>query len=318
MQFKNLAQFCAIALGVAGMTLAVGCGDDSAPPVTDGGTDSAVATCDTADPSATFIIDAMDIGREDPTGVAPGYDLDMKVSDDTDPAGCFQPDFTSPSGAAGIDNQLAVLAPTIESAAGTDLSVAITDSINGGSILIMPIVENLDNNVNDPCVNLTLLLGQVPGGAAPTLNAAGTLEAGQTFDIDPNSYDASGAPLIHVAGAAVVNGHLEAGPVNISLALPVMGNTLTLNIRRAIIAFDIAADGGSISNGLLGGELIVEELITAVMALSSSLPVDLVRNTLTSVADLSPNAAGDCESLSVALVFGGIPATQGAMGTAAP
>jgi hypothetical protein len=304
------------------MTFAVGCGGSSNPPPTDGGTtdtgtDAGPTTCDTVEPSLTFVVDVMDVGREDPTGIAPGFDLDMKVSDDTDPAGCFQPDFTSPAGAPGIDNQLAVLAPTIESAAGSDLAVSIADSISAGSILIMPILENLDDNVNDDCVNMTLLLGQVPGGGAPTLNAAGTLEAGQTFDIDPNSYSADGTPLIRLAGASVVNGHIEAGPVDIALNLPLSGMTLTLNIRKAILSFDIAPDGSSISNGLLGGELIVEELITAIIAVGGGLPIDLVRNTLVSVADLAPNAAGDCESLSVAMVLSGIPAVQGALGTVA-
>jgi len=320
MQFKNLTQFLVVALGIAGMALAVGCGDDSTPPATDSGTpdsatDAGPTTCATADPSKTFVVDVMDVGRENPTGVAPGFDLDMRVSDDTDAQGCFQPDFTSPEGAAGIDNQLAVLAPTIESAAGTDLAASISDSIAGGTILIMPIIENLDDNINDSCVNLTLLLGKVPGGGAPALNTAGTLASGQTFDIDPNSYDASGNPLIHLASAEVVNGHLQAGPVDISLALPVSGSTLTLNIRHAIISFDIAADGTAISNGLLGGELIVEELITAAMAISDTLPIETLRGFLTSVADLSPNATGDCESLSVALVFSGIPAVEGVLAT---
>jgi len=321
MQFKNLTQFLVVALGVAGMALAVGCGDDSTP-ATDSGvtpdgstTDAGPTSCDTVEPSKTFVVDVMDIGREDPAGVAPGFDLDMRTSDDTDPMGCYQPDFTSPDGTAGIDNQFAVLAPVIENTGSIDLATSIGDSIAGGSILIMPVIENLDDNVNDPCVNLTLLLGAVPGGGAPALNTAGTLEAGQTLDIDPNSYDASGNPVIHIAGASVTDGHLQAGPVDITLSLPVSGSTLSLNIRRAQLAFDISADGATLSNGLLGGELVIEELITAIVAFSSSLPVDTVRGALQSSADLSPNDAGDCDSISIALTLHAVSAVQGVTAT---
>ncbi len=319
MQFKNLAQFMVVALGVTGMTFTVGCSKSSNPPPGDGGgVDSGPVACDSVEPAKTFVVDVMDIGREAPPGVAPGFDLDNKISDDADPAGCFQPDFTSPAGVAGIDNQFAVLAPTIESAAGTDLAVSISDSIASGSILIMPVLENLDDNVNDPCINLTLLLGQVPGGGAPTLNAAGTLEPGQTFDLNPSSYDASGAPLIRVPMASLVDGHIEAGPVDISLSLPVSGMALTLSIRRAQLAFDLSADGTELTNGVLGGELVIEELIAALVELSSSLPIDLVRNALQSSADLAPNAAGDCDSISIALTLHGIPAEQGVLGTTPP
>jgi len=301
MQFKNLAQFLVVAIGITGMTFAVGCSKSSNPPP-EGAT-------------LTFVVDVMDIGREDPPGVAPGFDLDNKISDDADPAGCFQPDFISPDGVAGIDNQFAVLAPTIEGAAGTNLADSIADSVASGSILIMPILDDVNDNVNDPSVNLTLLLGEVPGGGAPTLTAAGAPEPGQTFDINPNSYDATGTPLIYVPMASLVDGHIQAGPVDIVLALPVSGNTLTLTIRRAQLAFDLAADGSTLTNGVLGGELVIEELITAITELSSSLPIDLVRNALQSSADLAPNAAGDCDSISIALTLHAVSAIKGVVAT---
>ena len=52
------------------------------------------------------VIDVINFTREDPVGVAPGFDLDDKVSVSGETDSCGHGDFTSPDGESGIDNQL--------------------------------------------------------------------------------------------------------------------------------------------------------------------------------------------------------------------
>ncbi len=89
------------------------------------------------------------------------------------------------------------------------------------------------------------------------------------------------------------------------------GGALSLNIHQAILSFDLTPDGLALRNGVLGGRIVVEELIASVVAFGGGLPVNVVRNVLYGTADLAPDAVGDCQSISVAPVLSAIPARQG-------
>src|SRR5688572_3697759 len=94
MDWKKFA--CALVVGAA----LVGCGGD------DGGDGD-------GDPGMTYtyVVSRMVVGQADPAGdptIVPGFNLDGRVSDDTDAMGCFHADFTSPppDNESGVDNQL--------------------------------------------------------------------------------------------------------------------------------------------------------------------------------------------------------------------
>jgi len=304
MILRNLAFSAALAL-----PLVIGCGGGDATPTGDGGVTP--MTCDEVAPTYLYVLDTLDVGREDPAGIVPGFDLDGLTSTDADADGCYIADWTSPDGVPGIDNQLADLAPTIELATGTALGQQLQDSIASGSVLILIELENVDDFTNDPCINLNLFLANVPGDVAPQIDpATGMLLPDQAFDIDPASLDAAGNPVVRVEGARIVNGSVLAGPVDLSFNLPAGGMEVPLNVRDAQLAFDVSATG--LSNGILGGQLINAELIAAVVALAPD-QAGLVESTLANLADLGPDPSDPmalCTGLSVGLTFGATTATR--------
>jgi hypothetical protein len=85
--------------------------------------------------------------REESPGVSRGFNLDGLVSDGSDPEGCFQPDYRGPppDRTAGIDNQVVILAPLVETAVGEDLDRVSRRAIGAGRI--EPFVEALRASV---------------------------------------------------------------------------------------------------------------------------------------------------------------------------
>ena len=163
---------------------------------------------------------------------------------------------------------------------------------------------------NDDCINVSVLNGLLPAGTSvPELNSSGMLSAGQTFDVDADSYDSMMEPLIQVAGASISDGVVEAGPVDLTLPLPLgASGTLPITARNARIRFNIGP--GRISMGLLGGGVLVSELAGAVMGLDIMLPIGDVSTTLQGYADLN-RTAGVCSAVSLAFELEGVNAVMG-------
>lgn len=293
---------------LAGALIGAGCGGDD-----DGG--------DGSTPGMTYfyVISELDVGRAamDNPDVVPGFNLDGRVSDDTDAEGCYQLDYTSPppDNEMGVDNQLG---PILSSLGGAiDITGTIAENIADGSLLILAEVEDVNSTQNDNTVTVNLYLGEVPAGAMIMVDTAtGRLQSGQTFDIDPLSLRADMTPLISVGGR-ITNGRLSAGPVDITLNLPVMDTMLALNIRKAQLRFNITET--TLTGGIIGGELDIEETITAVSGLSMDVPADLVRSVLEAQADLAYDPTMMvCNAVSVGLVFNAVGAVRGQVAASTP
>ena len=314
-----------LALGVLlGSTLAVtGCGDD------DGGTDGGGtdATTDSggggtplpgecADGECIFVVNELAIPDVTVMGgveTTQGFNIDGRVSDDTDAQGCFQPDFTSPDGREGIDNQLATLKPTLAGFIG-DLDMTISDALADGSVILLMELTGAEST-DDSDVGLNLYLGEVPGGGAPML-ADGKIAAGQTFDINPASVDSSGNPLVSVP-ASTVGGRVTAGPLDLPLTLAVDASTsITLNIRNASVQATVG--DGTLTDGIIGGELNIDELVAIATGLGGGVDEGTIRTVLEPIADLNPNGDMVCQSVSVGLTFAGVDAIKGAIASPPP
>ena len=110
----------------------------------------------------TYLVVLQKLGftREDPEGIAPGFNLDGRVSDEDDEQSCGIPDYTSPDGEEGIDNQLAFIEPALGIAGLGAAEDLLQSAIEEGGILIMMHVTGVDDLENDPEVQRMIRTGQ--------------------------------------------------------------------------------------------------------------------------------------------------------------
>lgn len=312
MNWKKLAWSAVFSTG---LVFGIGCGDDDSPG-TDGGTgsDSAVTPEPLSCGDCFYVVDTLGIPPVDPVGVTRGFNLDGRVSDETDAESCFAPDFTHPDGTPGIDNQLAELAPTLASFAG-DLDEQIADALADGTIIVLMELNGVATTA-DTNVTVNLYLGETVDGNPPMLVDAATDRRpapGQTFNIDADSVDASGNPRITVSGARTEGRVVRAGPLaNFPIVIPIDETTsINLNIRSAQLQATINADN-TLSAGMIGGGLRISELVETVRAIGGGIDEGTIRTVLGGVADLEYDAAtGECGAVSVGIDFTAVAATKG-------
>ena len=305
MDWKKLA--CGVLL--SGGLAFTGCGDDgggSSDAAADARSGPLPGAC--SDGECFFVADVLTVPGKGEGGVVPGFNIDGRVSDGSDEQSCGHPDFTSPDGTPGIDNQLAELKVTlngfVQPMIGKPIDDAITDAIADGTALLLMELTGVDDS-NDNDATFSIYLGDVPGGGSPALES-GRLAPDQTFNLKAAAVDESGNPRVSV-DARVENGRVVAGPLTLPIRFPVDGNQIELNIRNAELRADI--EDGSLENGVIGGELLLSELLDTAEALG--VPRDAVAAALSSSTDLNPDGNGDCLSLSVGVTFHAVDAVKG-------
>ncbi|GAB4214536.1 MAG: hypothetical protein OHK0013_39310 [Sandaracinaceae bacterium] len=250
-----------------------------------------------AEPSLV-LFRSISFARVDAANVSEGFDLDGRVSDRSDLGSCRKPDFTSPDGTPGIDNQIAVLLPIIEmQTGGLRLDDVLQTAIDNGQLLIAFELLGVDDPVNDPCVTVRLR----PVVGTPLLGTDGRVLPGQTFDVAPDG------EVSTIEGGRIVDGVLAVGPAPVALPVQVLDARFTLHVEGAQVRLERNEDGTW--RGLLGGGISVEEMIQIARGLN--IPSDLmgaVMFVLRSNADLARDEAGDCQQISATLVVDGVPA----------
>ncbi|MCA9580327.1 MAG: hypothetical protein KC416_00955, partial [Myxococcales bacterium] len=232
---------------------------------------------------------------------APGFNLDG-----TEDAICGQEDFTSPAPdmETGVDNQLPILNASLK-AIPIDLEAQLETALLAGRFVLLVQVSGVNDLTNDDSVSFEIFLGEVPGegvdgGPAAPDSAGGKISGGQTFDIKDYAPNTS---IVKQTGK-IVNGRLEASAEGLPLTFQVMDSDLTIDIKKAKVKFDISAK--SLSNGVIGGQIAIDDLVTEIGKLDLDIPGNLdLGATLGLVADLDPDGEGDCQSISAAIVFTG-------------
>ena len=104
----------------------------------------------------TGVIYELKFGREEPSGISLGDNIDQQVSDGQDPSSCYQSDLSSPDGEEGIDNQFAKIIPLIEAVGGEAIEGLAQGIINQGRLLMMLQLTALDDEdlSEDDCFHL--------------------------------------------------------------------------------------------------------------------------------------------------------------------
>ena len=145
---------------VVGSIAAMGCG--STPSTTDSGTPQNDAFMETMAPvSVTYVVSEISAPSAPDGNVAPGFNLDEKVSDGTGTATCedLVEDFVSPTGETGVDNQFTgQLAGLLGSLADVDIQMTIDQQIAEGGLLLALTVNDVNSFENDSSVTLDLAI----------------------------------------------------------------------------------------------------------------------------------------------------------------
>ncbi|MAY79154.1 MAG: hypothetical protein CL930_11670 [Deltaproteobacteria bacterium] len=265
----------------------LGCGGGSSQDT--GGSVAALGECDQPEVTQVAVITEMWFARiED--GVTWGTDLDGNTT------GCGIDDYVDPEGNGGIDNASGGLVPILELTEGAAIEVYLQNMINSGELLLMIEIEDVDDPMDDTCVDVNL----VRALGSPTVGTDRIIESGQTFDRDPN------LPSSRTEGMSISSGTLLASPLYVSLPLQYFDDHLTINIQGSTLRVDQGVDGHVA--GYLAGGVLTEEITSFVDGRGDIDIGDLMISLLETNADLWPDENGDCKGISFVLEYRAKPA----------
>jgi hypothetical protein len=232
--------------------------------------------------------------REAPEGVSEGLDLDGFVSESNDGRSCFKPDFVSPAGIPGIDNQLATLLPLVDIAGENAVESLVQQSINEGRLLMI-----IEITSRGSTADVRVLRGM----DVPLLGADGRILPGQTLGLDA-------APLLGaIEGVPIGDGPLVTDTFDLLLPIQVFSQLYEIDMPKAQLRFTMDVDG-SITGGLITGGIPIEQLLTVLRTASEfagdfeALFGDAIRDS----GDLERDEAGSCTSMSAAVAFDAVQA----------
>ncbi|MEZ4433847.1 MAG: hypothetical protein R3F65_15690 [bacterium] len=225
-------------------------------------------------------------------GVSEGFDLDAHVSGRTDPIGCRVADFEAPDGTPGIDNAFSQLLPLIEAGGGQALEGLVQSAVNEGDMLVVFELDGLDDLIDDDRLSLSVFRGT----GDPFIGTDDRIEPWQTYDID------MAAPWSHDADARLTGGVIEAGPIDFELPIFVFDFEFMITARDARLRLELGPHGPV--RGVLGGAISIQNMLDIVENIDGGQQLPGIIRTLgATYADLDPDEAGNCQSLSVAIAF---------------
>jgi hypothetical protein len=224
------------------LALLGGCAEDA------GGASAELCSVSRSDESHLVVATQLHFMVPDDDGVSVGFDLDDRVSGASDPPSCNRPDYVSPDGTPGIDNQFSVLWDVLVSAVGDAVEGLVQGVINDGSLLLFFRLEGVDDMQNDPCVNVALF----KGAGRPDLGTSGFIAPSQTFDV------AEGTPFTETAGY-IEDGVLHAGPFDTIIPIAIFEVVADLRLHGARLEARIAEDGSL--SGTIGGGVEREQIM---------------------------------------------------------
>ncbi len=253
-----------------------------------------------APPSTTYltVLDSLEFTRST-DGVAPGFNVDGKVSKDGDPDSCEKGDLVSPWGEVGVDNQFAKLVPIIEFSGLGAAEGLVATVIKDGGLLIIVELKGVDDRLNDDDVTLTIRLGS----GTPLLGTDGLVLSGQTFALHDDSPETS-------APAKIVDGIVLTEPFDTTLPIVVFGVGYQLAINKAQVRARLTEDGGLIE-GVLGGGIPVESILEIAKQAENGQKglEELIGGVIGAAGDMKKDPqTGQCMEVSAALAFTSVSA----------
>jgi len=275
------------------LLLALACG---APSTSADSAEPDLSTCDASGGRQHWVLNSLLFVRVEEDGSSDGFDLDGAVTDFGDSAGCGIPDMVSPTGQVGVDNAFARLIPVLETTEFISAETIIDAHIKNGEILLIPEIAGAEDLQQDECVSIALRRGT----GEPMTDTTGSMLPAQTFDLDPEF------PAVEIPEVSIVDGQVEGGPITLDLALDILDASIRFTLLDGMIRYQVHEDG-TIS-GVVGGGLSTDQLREVSQAANIMDDVfELIDSLVDSVADLAPDAEGQCTQVSVTLKFTGVP-----------
>ncbi|MCA9536342.1 MAG: hypothetical protein KC593_21805 [Myxococcales bacterium] len=254
--------------------------------------------------TATFVMARLDFVTEpEADGTVRGFDLDgLDHTDELAAEGCFKPDYLSPEGESGVDNQLSSLGAALVVFGADSVSTIVQGMVNDGTLLLIAEVGELDDWENDRHVTLRFRLGMGP----VDVGTDSRLVPGQSFDPRP------GYQFAATRSAYVRDGVLYADEVDVTLPIQILGIDLDFPMLRGRAELRLN-EGDYTLEGRVGGAVPIAALDELVDQIYIASGMDegltrLVRTVLRGVADLSPRPDGGCDFMSSAMDVGGVRA----------
>lgn len=270
--------------------LGAGCGDpDGARRVPD------LSECDGDGPEQVLVARRIVFARADETGtISEGFDLDGGDGS----IGCGVDDYVDPDGVSGIDNAMAGLIPVLETTEAAVIEPLMQDSVNGGALLLMFGLTDFDDEAADECVDVEVFKGL----GIPMIGNDGWMLPNQTFGVNPDT------PVTPAPTASLVEGRLDVGPIEaVDLTLVVLDLNTTVTLSDVQVRLEPMGNGTW--QGIVAGGVAVQDIVD-VATLQNVDPAvfDLIEPVLNLLADLDPDESGQCQRISMTLLFEAVPA----------
>ena len=156
-------------------------------------------------------------------------------------------------------------------------------------------ISGIQDRQNDECVTVDLYRSH----GSPLIGTDGILLDGQTFE------KVLDLPHAVVHNVAIVDGQLDAVPLDIELPVQVLDHKLDLLLTDGGFHIELAADGSA--QGFLGGAVPLQLFADIIDLPNVNLPENIAPLIL-AAGDLFPDEDGSCQDISVAFQYQGIPA----------
>jgi hypothetical protein len=234
-------------------------------------------------------------------GIAQGVDVDGRDHPHGDAASCWHPSFTSPTGAAGVDNQLGMLLPNLQ-IGGQDIATLMQQASHAGMNLVLIAIDGATDLSNDPSVSVRVAMAS----GTPMYNANDRLLPYETFGVDTSKVPVSALP------GRIVNGVLEIGPGDVTLRLRVLfvKFNLTLHDVRGVLTLTPdPVEGGVGMVGAIGGGIVTTDLAAMIDELGFDPSTQAKADAqVPALADLAVDASGRCDQVSAGFLVVAAPA----------
>ena len=231
----------------------------------------------------------------DDDGLSWGFNLDGEVTPDGEEESCGHGDLNDQEGRAGIDNQMAKIWDIIEPVAGVTAQGALQSSINEGRFLIMLEIVGATDFQNAEGVTLNIFQGD----AKPVIGTYNLITPSQTYFIDTAS------DFVSVENLNIVDGVLEAGPVDFTIPVDILELQTTTKIHKGHFRFEINEDGSFV--GFMGGAVSVSEFMYDLSQTDAQEEAALVEPLFKNNADMGYDG-DECDLFSMAFQFEGTKA----------